>query len=211
MPSGYTADVLDGKITTLPDFLRLCARAFILDLRDEPWNAPIPRTSAIQEHGIGYHAKARAEALDEIHRLHGLTREQIEAEAQTAIRAEVEDWTARRVKRAQIRERYDTMMTQVRAWDAPPALANIQAFAIEQLTESRKFDGDDPEPRFDPEPTIRDGALWLSERLEKLQKEVEYHASEGAKAQARFDSWSGFYGAVCDELERLDALEKEKQ
>jgi hypothetical protein len=35
MPTGYTADVQDGKVTEIGDFIRLCSRAFIFHLRPE--------------------------------------------------------------------------------------------------------------------------------------------------------------------------------
>jgi len=47
MPTGYTAGILDGKITTFPQFAKLCMRAFgaTIHLRDENLDAEItPRT-----------------------------------------------------------------------------------------------------------------------------------------------------------------------
>ena len=44
MPTGYTAGIEDGTITTGKDFLKLCTRAFgiAMDLRDEPLSVPTP-------------------------------------------------------------------------------------------------------------------------------------------------------------------------
>ena len=44
MPTGYTAGIEDGEITTGKDFLKLCTRAFgiAMDVRDEPLSVPTP-------------------------------------------------------------------------------------------------------------------------------------------------------------------------
>ena len=44
MPTGYTAYIKDGDITTGKDFLKLCLRNFgvAIDMRDEPLSKPVP-------------------------------------------------------------------------------------------------------------------------------------------------------------------------
>lgn len=39
MPTGYTAGIIDGKIKDFKEFAKLCSRAFIVHLRDEPINS----------------------------------------------------------------------------------------------------------------------------------------------------------------------------
>lgn len=36
MPTGYTAGILDGSITTFQQFARKCLRAFVIHMRDDP-------------------------------------------------------------------------------------------------------------------------------------------------------------------------------
>ena len=44
MPTGYTAYIKDGDITTGKDFLKLCLRNFgiAINMRDEPLSKPVP-------------------------------------------------------------------------------------------------------------------------------------------------------------------------
>ena len=44
MPTGYTAYIEDGNITTGKEFLKLCLREFgiAVDMRDEPLSVPVP-------------------------------------------------------------------------------------------------------------------------------------------------------------------------
>lgn len=46
MPTGYTAFIEDGNITTGKEFLLLCSRAFgiAMEIRDEPLSVPTPTT-----------------------------------------------------------------------------------------------------------------------------------------------------------------------
>lgn len=204
MPTGYTTDVCDGKVTELAPFIRGCARGFMLDLRDEPRDAPLPRESKAQDFSVKYHADKRAEALDEIHRLHGLTSAQSEAEAVAAYDAEMTAFQAREAKNTAIRLRYDDMLAKVKAWDCPPAMSNIKDFAIEQLTEAREFDAPGPNPKYYPMPERQSGPDWYAARIAELQRQVEYHSSESAKAADRREHWNGYYRVVCDEIERLE-------
>lgn len=44
MPTGYTADLHDGKDVTFDQFVKQCARGMgaLVTLRDAPWDAPLP-------------------------------------------------------------------------------------------------------------------------------------------------------------------------
>lgn len=59
MPTGYTADVADGKITDFVEYALQCARAFgaCIMLRDEPISSEIPEFQPSD-----YNANALAEA-----------------------------------------------------------------------------------------------------------------------------------------------------
>lgn len=204
MPTGYTSEVSGGKITTLPAFLRLIARNFMLDLRDEPWGVPLPRESSIQKSGMDWSATRKQEALDEIHRLHGLTAVQLDTEAAGAYEADKAAWDGRRARKLAEQDRYNAMIALVRAWECPPAMGKMKAFAMEQLRESRRFDCEPITSEFDPEPQRLPGPEWLEQRLKKLRRKVDYHGDEEIKSKERYENWSSFYATVCDEIERLE-------
>lgn len=55
MPTGYTADILDGKIDNAQDFAKVCAHAFMWSMRDSsPGDllATAPRTNSYEEDSL---------------------------------------------------------------------------------------------------------------------------------------------------------------
>ena len=139
MPTGYTADVQRGKITDFPAFALLCARAFgaTISMRDDGMDAPIPDEFQPSQHYAEWarEERARLDALlamtpDEI------TAARDEAEAKRAASlAEAEE------RRAQELARYEAMLAAVKAWVPPtPEHVGLQAFMVEQLRESIRFD-----------------------------------------------------------------------
>lgn len=205
MPTGYTADIVDGTITDLPDFLTQIARAFVMDLRDEPSDTPIPRVSRVQAHGIQWSGERYKETLDEIHRLNGLTASQLDAEAKADFDKETANWERRMAGKRQARERCDQMLARVAQWDAPPRMQGMKDFAIEQLEQTREFDGclPDPKSEFDRKPELLDGQAWFEAKMNELQHSAQYHAKEKAGAEDRYRDWSAFYSTIVDEIDRL--------
>lgn len=84
MPTGYTADVASGKITSLRDFALICARGMgaLVMMRDEPFDAPIPERF---EPSVFY-KKHLDEAKQELAALRAMTAE----DADNAAAAEAE-------------------------------------------------------------------------------------------------------------------------
>mgnify|MGYP003116619198 CR=1 FL=1 len=61
MPTGYTAGIIDGTIENFEDYAKLCTRAFMVHLREEPFNSEyIPRTPS------DYHVKAINKAKEQL-------------------------------------------------------------------------------------------------------------------------------------------------
>lgn len=60
MPTGYTAFIEDGTITTGKEFLKLCSRAFgiAMDVRDEPLSVPTPSHFEINQYYINQYQRA---------------------------------------------------------------------------------------------------------------------------------------------------------
>lgn len=71
MPTGYTAYIEDGEITTGEDFLKLCTRAFgvAVDLKDELLSVPTPTHFEPQP----YYKEKYDKALSEFNKANNLT------------------------------------------------------------------------------------------------------------------------------------------
>lgn len=171
MPSGYTVDVANGKITTLSEFALCCARGMgaLIMMRDDPWDAPIPERFEPSR----YHADKLDELGGELLRLRSLTPEQAVAEAE-AERGKVQRSNKTyRVEKAAEAQRYRAMLAKVEAWEGAPE--GIKEFMLSQLRESVRFDGGDPYQV--PLPPA-DGTTWRADKLEEVEKDIAYHAKE---------------------------------
>ena len=79
MPTGYTADLYDGKDVSFEDFTLNCARAFgaLVSLRDEP-DAEIPDEFKVDE----FYVKRFEKAKEELEKAKQITDEDFAAEAE---------------------------------------------------------------------------------------------------------------------------------
>lgn len=197
MPTGYTADVVDGKVTDFPTFALQCARAFgaLIEMRDAPHNAPIPDEFKPST----YHVEALERARGELEALRLLTSD----ERRMAARAEYDDELERRRKSeantAEVRERLTAMLEEVEAWE-PPTLEHfeLKTFMRQQLTETIKWDGrglyhDSPLELRTPEE-------WYAAQVAKIEREIEYHAREHAKEVERVNGRNAWVRALRESL-----------
>lgn len=176
MPTGYTCDVQNGKITDLREFAMVCARAFgaTITMRDDPADAPIPETF---EPDTSYYDQRIAEAQATLDELNTLTGEQREARAEAAYRAAVRSHNEAFDRRNEQRQRYEAMIAKVEAWKAPASHAEMKAFMLDQLRESVRFDcGYEMEP-----PKDMTGDEWWREQRDAAVRQLSYATEHRAK------------------------------
>lgn len=203
MPTAYTADVADGKITDLRSFALQCARGMgaLIMMRDEPWDAPIPERF---EPGT-YNAERLAEAKELRQHLYNMTNSEADEDA----KAEFEEKAAAKAKwladKAERRARYNAMLAQVEQWEGPPE--GLKEFMLDQLRIGR--DGDCPDnDRYYDEPVALTGSEWRRLKLEKVADDIQYHAAENAKERERTESRNGWIARLRASLpseQRADA------
>ncbi len=175
MPSAYTADVTEEM--SFEKFAMRCARAMgaLIDMREEPLDAPIPERFEPRD----YHAKKLQEAKAELARLLSLTPEQAREECRKW-HEELEADKAQRLKENEAKiAAYEAMLRKVQAWK-PPTEEHVEfkAFMERQLIDSIKFDDSRRylQPRKAPDPD-----LWLKGRICKAENSVEHHEDEYAE------------------------------
>lgn len=199
MPTGYTADLYDGKDQSFPEFALACARAFgaLILMRDDPKDAPIPDEFAPDD----YHVKKIAEARAEFDRLVSMTNVEADAEA---VRL-ADEWDAARAAEEATRlarkARYEAMRDEAEAWDPPTSEhQGLKEFMVKQLTESIDFDCFTYEFPSPP----RDGSTWRHEAVAKAKRDIEYHTAEHAKEVERAAGRSAWVQALRHSLAPVD-------
>lgn len=136
MPTGYTANVCDGKVTEFSDFAMQCARAFgaLITMRDDPSDAPIPEEFKPST----YSADRYSEAKEKLRELRALTPEQVEVRALCAYEEAVARVKQRNDADFRQNDRIDAMLAKVAAW-TPPTSDHVEMknFMAEQLRISK--------------------------------------------------------------------------
>ena len=122
MPTGYTAAIADG--VTFEQFALNCARAFgaLIDMRDEPSDAPIPE----RFEPSNYHEKKIAEINDELVRLKEMSQDEAKMVAH-------QEWRAAEQPRLELaqREGEDDEVGHVAQHQADPvALPHADRFEL---------------------------------------------------------------------------------
>ena len=139
MPTGYTAAVQDGTITTLDAFALRCARAFgaCVSMRDDPTDAPIPERF---EPNTAYYDEKIAEAREIVDTLPGLTAIQCDLRAFAEWQEQSKNAARYTQEGRDCEARYRAMIAAVTAWQVPESHAEFRAFMLGQLEESIRFD-----------------------------------------------------------------------
>jgi len=195
MPTGYTADVQNGKVTDFPTFALQCARAFgaLVTMRDDPSDAAIPEEFTPSP----YRRERLAEAAQALDLVEAWTPEDAEREAAAAYDDAVSRYRENMVTRREQRQRYEAMLVTVRGWIPPTdEHTGLKEFMEQQLVESIKFDcGYSP-----TRPLRLTGPAYHAKRLEECHRDVAYHVEEERKERERCASRTAWIRALRDSL-----------
>lgn len=142
MPTGYTADICDGKNVSLKDFAMDCARAFT------PF-ARIQEDSDGDENAVSEQVASRLEWFKrnieeeekEIEKINAIPDEEISQIIRKQRTDEISHITENIIKVKDLKQRYENMLKQVVAWNPPTEKHNeLKNFMISQLEKSIEFD-----------------------------------------------------------------------
>lgn len=188
MPTGYTSDLYEGKDIKFPDFVMKCARAFgtLIELRDEPLDAPVPE----EFKPSSYHTEQLEKAEAEVTRIKAWDDTEADRQAQLAYEWAVREHEQTLADRAAKRERYEAMLAQVKAWTPPTSEhQGLKDFMVKQLEGSIDFDcGTD----YLTVPERLTGAAYKEQQLKSARWRISYHTEHGedeVKRAAERTTW----------------------
>lgn len=171
MPTGYTADVGEGKITTLREFAMICARAFgaCITMRDAPMDADIPERF---EPDFRYYAESLAAANALLIELNEVSSDEAERRATTEYIEQLASHEKYWAERDLENDRYRTMLSSVQAWNTEAD--GIKEFMIQQLEISISDYRSDP-------PTLLTGPEWLRKKRSNALRDIAYYEKQIAE------------------------------
>lgn len=178
MPTGYTADVVTGKVTKFEDFALTCARAFgaLITMKEDPLDKPIPDSIKPYPWQLEQLNKAEARLAEVV----DMTVEQCESAAKEAAAKQAD--ADKRYHESVVRdnERYQAMLEKVQRWEPPTAdHVHMKAFMVDQLSISMSKV---PEVKEAPVLTAHE---WQAQEIAKCQRDIEYHSNEWAEEVKR--------------------------
>lgn len=141
MPTVYTAIVAENDKVSLKEFALLCARGFseLIDMREEPMDAPIPE----KLEPSGYYAERLedAKAMYNEYMNNPPTDEGLELRYEAYVADEKARIESVKDEILKIKSRYYVMLEKVKAWQPPTEEHHgLKKFMIAQLTESMSHD-----------------------------------------------------------------------
>ena len=139
MPTGYTAYIKDGDITTGKDFLKLCLRNFgvAIDMRDEPLSKPVPT----QLEPDPYCKRDYDVTVEIRNKYRQMTFEEAKKELIAKHKKDIESTRKSLDKYIAEDERYMKVRDEIEKWIPPTSEhENVKKFALNQIDISLNTD-----------------------------------------------------------------------
>ena len=132
MPTGYTAGIEDGTITTGKDFLKLCTRAFgiAIDLRDEPLSVPTPTKFEPDT----YYKKRLEDEKANFEKFKAMSFEEARTEMIKAYKDRIDMYKSMLEGSLKRNKQYAKVRAEVEDWNPPtPDHIELKKFALKQI------------------------------------------------------------------------------
>ena len=204
--TGYTSFIVENKVSTAEDFLRLCLRNFgiMVAYRDDPLSTEIPDEIPLDD----YHSKELAKSRRHLEELKARPDEEWRASIEKALAAEKESREKRDRKDAEVTARVDAIRKAVESWECSPDFGGIKKFALEQLGMTTP----DSTEWSDGMISNLTGALSDPSEFEKYkarhisgaEESIAYHEKMHAEALERHRSANEFLSRFKKEIATLD-------
>lgn len=132
MPTGYTAHIEDGEITTGKEFLRLCTRAFgiAIDVKDEPLSTPTPSSFEPSP----FYKESYDRALKKLEEVNKMTFDEAKIQMRADYEKRISDYKHYAERETAMNEKYAKVRKEVEEW-IPPTEEHegLKKFALEQI------------------------------------------------------------------------------
>lgn len=139
MPTGYTAYIQDGDITTGKDFLKLCLRNFgiAINMRDEPLSKPVPS----QFESNPYYKKNYEKTVETRNKYRQMTFEEAKKELIEKHKKDIDSARKSLDEFIAEDERYMKVRDEIEKWIPPTSEhENVKKFALNQIDISLNTD-----------------------------------------------------------------------
>ena len=210
--TGYTAGIIDGKINSASEYLKICIKAFgcCFEQREEPLYSPI-RMPSLDD--CKYYERELKKVEERVKEFDGLSNDEIFERFIDEKKAEIsylENFIARMKKE---RDLYLKIRNGVEKWVPPTSdHDDIKRFAINQIDMCIPTDSEIREKERELEGakkamdiyTQNDADGWHSEYRRSLMKDVDYYTNRLEESKKTVEKRTEYLQAFIDSLESLE-------
>lgn len=185
MPTGYTAGIENGSITSAKDFIMLCAKNFgaCIDMRDEPLNTPIPE----QFEGSSYYAKSLKEAESTLKIWNDMKLEDACIKYDVEIKSENDRAEKQISEQLEQYKTYRKILREVRDWNPPTSEhEGLKKFAIDQINMCADADISYWQDKIDKGHKPFDE--WWDDKIKSTEEEIKRYKKEVDEEKKRTES-----------------------
>ncbi len=189
MPTGYTAGIIDGKITTFEQFATQCSRAFgaTIHMRDNPLDSPYePRTPS------EYYVNSLQSQREKLEEMKTMTDEAIVQDFVNLLNDSLK-YHERELEKTKVNlGRLNSIMESAKSW-VPPTEDHegVRDYMIDQLEITIKADGD---PSYHVNKIVQakkeleegiDPKVYREEKIKEIEDRISYYGAEVQKELER--------------------------
>ena len=189
MPTGYTAGIINGEITTFEQFATQCTRAFgaTIHMRDNPMDSPYePRTPS------DYYTNSIQSKRERLEEIESMSDEKIVEDFNTHLEEDLKYHQTKMEEDKRNLEKLNSMLESAKSW-VPPTEDHqpFRNFMIEQVESTIKVDGD-PSYHVNKMVGIKkqmeegiNPKEYREETIQEIKSQISYHETEYQKELVR--------------------------
>ena len=189
MPTGYTAGIINGEITTFEQFATQCTRAFgaTIHMRDNPMDSPYePRTPS------DYYTNSIQSKRERLEEIESMSDEKIVEDFNTQLEEDLKYHQTKMEEDKRNLEKLNSMLESAKSW-VPPTEDHqpFRNFMIEQIESTIKVDGDPSyhvNKMVEIKKQMEEGINpkeYREETIQEIKSQISYHETEHQKELAR--------------------------
>lgn len=194
--TGYTFPVLEGEVDDPREYLKDVARAFGAFVHQRDSASGPAKEPEIQNL---YYSKSLAESITELEYVRGWTKEQKEVKFEELVEKLIAENERSKERNRKILNNIDRMINLVRGWECNTQAAQVKAYALDQLTGTRKSY---ESPYLISIPT--DAESWYQDELLRLERQVERDRSSADDEIQRLAERKAYARLVLDSIDSID-------
>jgi hypothetical protein len=189
MPTGYTAGIIDGGITTFEQFATQCTRAFgaTIHMRDNPMDSPYePRIPS------DYYTNSIQSKRERLEEIESMSDGKIVEDFNSQLETDLKYHQTKMEEDKRNLEKLNSMLESAKSW-VPPTEDHqpFRNFMIEQIESTIKVDGD-PSYHVNKMVGIKNQMEeginpkeYREETIQEIKSQISYHETEYQKELVR--------------------------